>query len=114
MTSSRKEAIRAYKERKIPRGVFAMRCRVTNHVWVDSTLNLEAAENRIWFALRQGDIHSDKSLVAEFQAHGREAFTFDVLEQIDDDITPIALKDLLKEKKLHWMAQLSATSISPV
>ncbi len=114
MTTSRKEAIRAYKERKIPRGVFAVRCSATNRVWVDSTPNLEAAENRIWFALRQSDIHSDKSLVMEFQTHGREAFTFDVLEQIDDDVTAIALKDVLKEKKLHWMAQLSATSISPI
>jgi hypothetical protein len=114
MISSRKAAIQAYKERPIPRGVFAVRCRATNRVWVDSALNLEAAENRIWFALRLGDVHMDKSIVAEFQAHGREAFHFEILEKIDDDVTPMALKDLLKEKKLLWMAQLGALTISPM
>ena len=47
MTSSRKAAIQAYKERKTPRGVFAMRCRVTGNVWVDSAMDLEAALTRL-------------------------------------------------------------------
>jgi hypothetical protein len=114
MVSSRKAAIQAYKERRIPRGVFAVRCRVTNGVWVDSAMNLEAAENRTWFGLRLGDVHTDKAIVSDFQTHGREAFTYEILEQIDDDVTPMALKDLLKEKKLHWMAQLGARTISPM
>lgn len=114
MISSRKAAIQAFKERKIPRGVFAVRCRATDSVWVDSAMNLEAAENRIWFTLRLGDIHMDKSIAAEFQAHGREVFSYEVLEEIGDDVNPVALKDLLKEKKLRWMKQLGARTISPM
>jgi hypothetical protein len=114
MDSSRKAAIQAYKERKAPRGVFAVRCSTTSNVWVDSALDLEAAQNRIWFSLRLGDVHSEKSLVEEFQAHGREAFTYEILEKIDDDTEPMAVKDLLKERKLHWIAQLGARRISPL
>ncbi len=49
MTSSRKAAIRAFKERKTPRGIFAVRCSVTGGVWVDSAMDLDAAKNRVWF-----------------------------------------------------------------
>jgi hypothetical protein len=114
MTNSRKAAIQAFKERKTPRGIFAVRCGATGNVWVDSAMDLEAAENRTWFALRHGDRFADKAIVAEFETHGREAFTFEVLEKFDDDVVQMALRDLLKERKLHWMAQLGARAISPV
>jgi hypothetical protein len=54
MISSRKAAIQAFKECRIPRGVFAVQCRVANSVWVDSAVNLEATESRTWFGLRNG------------------------------------------------------------
>jgi hypothetical protein len=112
MTSSRKAAIQAYKERKAPRGVFAVRCQPTNHVWVDSAMDLEAAQNRIWFSLRAGgDAQIDKSIVAEYQTHGRDAFTYEVLEKFEDDVEPIALKDLLKQRRQHWMDQLGARKL---
>jgi len=114
MTSSRKAAIQAYKERKIPRGVFAMRCHATGNVWVDSAMDLGAAENRTWSSLRHGDVHIDESIAAEFQTHGREAFTFEILEKLDEDVVPMALRDLLKERRLHWLAQLGARKLSPV
>jgi hypothetical protein len=114
MTSSRKDAIRAYKERKAPRGVFAMRCGATGNVWVDSAMDLEAAENRMWFALRHGGAHVEKSILLEFQDHGRDAFSYEILEKFDDDVEALALRDLLKERKLHWLAQLSAQKLSPV
>jgi hypothetical protein len=114
MNSSRKAAIQAYKERKPARGIFAIRSSVTSALWVDSAMDLPAAENRIWFALRLGDKQLDKSLAAEFNQHGRDAFTFEILETLADDITPMALRDLLKERKFHWMAELSAGKISPI
>jgi hypothetical protein len=110
----RKAAIQAYKERKTARGVFAVRCQPTGSVWVDSAMDLRAAENRTWASLRLGDVHAEPTLVAEFQEHGRDAFTFEILEQLDDDVTPMALRDLLKEKKLHWLERLTARKLSPV
>jgi hypothetical protein len=114
MTSSRKAAIQAFKERKTPRGIFAVRCRATGTVWVDSAMDLDAAENRTWFVLRNGDAQIDKSIAVEFQTHGREAFTYEILEKLDDDVMPLAIRDLLRERKLHWLAQLGARKLSPV
>jgi hypothetical protein len=75
-------------------------------------MDLEAAQNRIWFSLRAGgDAQMDKSIVAEYQTHGRDAFTYEILEKLDDDIQRIALRDLLKERKLHWLAQLQARKL---
>jgi hypothetical protein len=113
MTSSRKAAIRAFKERKTPRGIFAVRCHVTGGVWVGSAMDLAAMENRTWSALRFGDAQMDKSIVLEFSKHGREAFTYEILEELDQDVMPMAMRDLLKERKLHWQAQLRAGTLWP-
>jgi hypothetical protein len=114
VNTSRKAAIQAYKERKPPRGIFAIRCNTTGSVWVESALDLDAAENRTWFSLRHADRQLDQSIAAEFQTQGRDAFTYEVLEKLDDDIAQMALKDLLKEKKLQWMAKLGAGKLWPV
>jgi hypothetical protein len=104
----RKEAIRAYKERKTPRGIFAIRCQPTGGVWVESAMDLGAAENRTWASLKLRDVQLNPTLAAQFQEHGREVFTFEVLEKLDDDVAEIALRDLLKEKKTLWLERLKA------
>ncbi|SRR5579883_654825 len=114
MNDSRKAAIQAYKERKPERGIFAIRCTATGDVWVDSAMDLPAAENRIWFALKMGDRFTEQTLVAEFTKLGREAFTFEVLEKLDEDVADLNLRDLLKQKKLFWIEKLSARKITPV
>ena len=109
---ARKEAIREYKERKIPRGVFAVRCADTGQAWVDSTLDLRAAQNGLFFGLRTGSFRN-VALQAEWVRHGEKAFHFDILETLDDDVLPIALRDVLKEKKLRWVTQLGAQPLLP-
>jgi len=108
----RKEAIKEYKARKVTRGVFAVRCTDTGQVWVDSSTNLDAAQNREWFCLRHG-FHQNKALQAEWDAHGKEAFLYELLEKLDEDVSAVGVNDLLKEKKRHWVAQLGAQSLSP-
>ena len=110
---NRKEAIREYKERKVARGVFAIRCAPTGSVWVDSAMDLDAAENRVWFALRLGDKFMEKTIVAQYGSHGRDAFSYEVLETIDGDTPQMSLRDLLKERKLHWVEKLQAHKLSP-
>jgi hypothetical protein len=48
------------------------------------------------------------SLQAEWNAHGEAAFEYRILETLKDDPHPLALADLLKEKKKLWIAQLRA------
>ena len=52
MTSDRKAAIAAYKERKTIAGIFVIRCKASPQAWVGQTPNLEKVQNRIWFTLR--------------------------------------------------------------
>ena len=113
MNSSRKEAIRAYKERKPERGIFAIRCLPTADVWVESSPDLPAASNRIFFLLQLGDRFLEKSAVENFSAHGRDAFSFEILETLDEEINPLTVKDVLKERKLHWAAHLTAKKLTP-
>jgi hypothetical protein len=114
MDSARKAAIQAYKERKTPRGIFALRCTVTGGVWVDSAMDLRAAENRAWSELRMGGAHVEKNIAAEFREHGQDNFRFELLETLDEDIAELSLRDVLKERKLHWIERLGARKLSPV
>jgi hypothetical protein len=104
---TRKEAIREYKERKTPRGIFSVRCTPNGRVWVGSSRNLDASKNSYWFGLRMGG-HLDRSLQAEWTAQGEEAFTYEVLETFDDDVHPMELNDLLKRKQAEWVLKLDA------
>ena len=106
----RKEAIRKFKERQPPRGVFAVRSAATGEVWVGSFTNLEAMRNRLWFSLRLG-VHRDASLQDAWNTQGEQAFAYEILEKFDDDLCAIELNDRLKERKLHWAAKLGARTL---
>ena len=106
----RKAAIREFKERKVPQGIFAVRCTSTGQVWVESSPNLNAAKNALFFFLRHGN-HYNKSFQAECDIHGEQAFQFEILEKLNDDEPSIGVRDLLKEKKRHWITQLNARAL---
>jgi hypothetical protein len=106
----KKAAIRAYKERKPNRGVYAVRCVPTGQVWVGSSPTLDAARNRLSFALNMGK-HDNRELVEAWKAHGEAAFSIEVLEKLDEDILPMSVNDLLKEKKLEWAKKLDAPAL---
>jgi hypothetical protein len=110
--ASRKDAIRAYKERTPDRGAYAIRCRPTSRAWVGATNNLGAAHNRTWFTLRLGQ-HRDQSMQADWNAHGEASFQFDVLEQVDEDVAPMGVDDALKRMLRDWAARLNAPTLLP-
>jgi hypothetical protein len=105
--TDKKEAIRKFKERKPLVGAYAVRCTANGRVWVGTSRNLEATRNGVWFCLRTGS-YIDKSLQAEWNAHGEPAFQYEILETLDGDLHPLAVNDMLKERSTHWMTQLSA------
>ena len=106
--SDRKAAIREFKERKTQQGIFEVRSIPTGKVWVGSSRNLDATKNSIWFTLRLGG-HPDRSLQAEWNVHsGQEFFSYEVLEILDDDVSALAAKDLLKEKARDWILKKNA------
>src|ERR1700733_6605136 len=94
----RKEAARQFKERKPSPGIYALRCSATGRAWVDSSPNLDAAQNSQFFQLRQR-LHRNKELQAEWNAHGEPSFRFEVLEKLREHTPPLNLRDLLAERK---------------
>ncbi|MGJ5817614.1 GIY-YIG nuclease family protein [Paludibaculum fermentans] len=106
-SAERKEINRKYKELKPNMGIFAVRCAASGLVWVGATRNLDATRNQNWFALNHGS-HRDKGLQAEWNARGGEAFTYEVLEKLDEELLPMAVADVLKEKRRLWVEELGA------
>jgi hypothetical protein len=105
--AERKEAARQFKERKPSPGVYALRNRASGRMWVDSSPNLDAAQNSQFFQLRQG-LHRNKELQAEWNAEGEASYEFVVLENLPEDTPPLNLRDVLQERKLFWAAQSRA------
>ena len=105
---SRREAIRDWKERKVCAGVYTVRCAATGEAWVAGSRNIDAQQNSLWFGLRSGG-HANRAMHAAWVAHGPDAFSFEVLERIeDDDLTPLGRADLIKARERHWLAALGA------
>jgi hypothetical protein len=105
--AARKEAIRKFKEQKPLRGAFAVRCKATGQVWVGASLNLAATKNGTWFSLRHRG-HLDRGLQHQWNICGEDQFQYEVLETLEEDLTPLEIPDLLKEKRRYWIAHLKA------
>jgi hypothetical protein len=106
----RKAAIAAYKERKTPFGIFAVRCTATGQVWVGRSQHLDTQRNGLWFALKHGS-GMNRDLQAAWTACGEGAFTFEELERLSDETLPYLRQAQLKERLVHWKAELDAALI---
>lgn len=109
-TDDRKAAIAAYKKRKSIAGIFAVRCAASGQVWVGRALDLDAIQNRVWFALRRGS-HGNRELQGAWSAHGEGGLTFETLERLQEDELPYVRDALLRERAAHWSATLKGAAI---
>jgi hypothetical protein len=103
----KREARKEFKSRRTPKGIFAIRCAATSEVWVSASDHLDSARNGVWFQLRNG-LHQNKRLQSEWNARGEGAFAYEVLETLDDDVSPLLLKDVLLGRQTHWEKKLGA------
>jgi hypothetical protein len=103
----KREAARQFKDRKVAAGAYAVRCTPAAAVWVGVARNLHAARNACWFSLRMHG-HRVASLQAAWDVHGEDAFTFEILQALDDDTHALAVNDSLKALKSSWMDNLGA------
>ncbi len=112
MSNDRKrELVREYKERKVRRGVFAVRCAPSGEVWVSASPNLEAQQNGLWFQLKLGGSHANPALKAAWKLHGEAAFSYEILAELsDEERSAYALKADLKALEEEWRAKLGAKS----
>lgn len=109
--SLRRQAVRDFKERKVSRGIFVVRCTATGEAWVGSSRNLDQQQNSIWFGLRAGG-YINRSVQAAWTAHGEAAFAFEVLETLDDeDLGDLGRADLLKSRAAKWRVEIGAAKL---
>jgi hypothetical protein len=110
VTTDRKAAIAAYKERKTIAGIYVVRCAASGQAWVGQALDLDKVKNRIWFSLRQGG-HPCRSLQAAWNTHGEAGMTFGECERLEDEETDYIRSARLKERLGHWRSTLQAEAI---
>lgn len=108
--TERKAAVSAYKERKVPAGIFAVRCAATGQCWIGRAPDLTTIQNRIWFMLRLGSA-TCASLQAAWCVQGEGAFAFEVIEQIADEEDAYIRGKLLKSRQAYWCGEKGAAAI---
>jgi hypothetical protein len=108
-TEARKLAIADYKKRTRVAGIYAVRCAVTDEVWVGKTLDLDKVQNRIWFSLRTGS-HLNRGLQRAWSTHGEAALSFEQLERLEEEELCYVRDNLLKERLAHWSTALKASA----
>jgi predicted GIY-YIG superfamily endonuclease len=110
--SGRKALLRAYKERKVEAGVYAVRCKTSGEAWIGVTPDLATRQNGVWFSLRLGS-HRDKALQAAWNAYGADAFAFEAVEVVDTEgLDRFGRDSRLKARRDHWIAALNARGLN--
>lgn len=108
--AARRQIAHEFKERKVARGIFVVRCAASEVAWVGSSPNLDAAKNSLWFQLR-GGLSRHSSLQEAWKLHGDHAFTLEVLERFPEDTPNLLLNDLYAQKKHEWALTLEACEL---
>ena len=83
----RKALIREYKQTRRPMGVFRVTNTISGMSLVGSSIDLPAILNRHRAQLRL-DSHSDKDFQRDWNAHGHDAFEFEVLDTLERSNEP--------------------------
>ncbi len=109
-SSRRKELMQQYAERKPSVGVFAVKCAATGEAWVAWTRALDKRKNGIWFELRAGGGLGVTEIYPSWKAHGENAFSYEILEEISEE-NPHKLERLLDERARYWRTQLGAGTV---
>lgn len=111
--TSRRDAVREYKERPPRRGVYALRCVPTGEVWVSASPNLEKQQNSTWFQLRLGS-HPNRAVQAAWTQHGEDAITFEVVDELESEAgaSDYAVKADLKTLETEWRERLGAKPVT--
>lgn len=102
----KKEAIREYKMSHRPMGVFQIRNKANEKVFIDSSNNIPGKINRHRFALNAG-LHANKPLQADWNEFGESAFEFETVEPLEprDDLSYDYRSDLQVLEEL-WLEKL--------
>ncbi|NQV08199.1 GIY-YIG nuclease family protein [bacterium] len=104
---SRKDLIRHYRETAQPMGIYQVANRETGAGVLGASTNLTAILNRHRAQLDSGG-HPDKALQRDWDAHGADAFVFEVLDILEARDDPgYDPSDDLAELEAMWRERLA-------
>ncbi|WP_437744206.1 metalloregulator ArsR/SmtB family transcription factor [Sorangium sp. So ce302] len=104
---TRKEMKRKYLETPKQAGIFQVKNTVNGKVLLGSSTNLHGPLNKHRFALSIG-AHQNQALQRDWQQHGADAFTFEVLEVVQQKDEPgFSVADELTLLEQIWLERLS-------
>lgn len=83
----RKALTQAYKLAFPAMGIFCIRNKMTDKQLIGQSANLNGALNRHRLELRMGT-HRNPALMADWRLFGEAAFSFEILEQIEERLPP--------------------------
>jgi len=104
---TRRTMIAAYKERKAPPGIYAIRCTLSGESWIGYAADLDSIANRIWFSLKMGR-HGNQGMQAAWKRHGMAGFVLEPLERFEEDLADFERAKLARDRLRHWQGQLAA------
>lgn len=81
-TEQKRELLAAYKARPIVGGVCAIQNQATGRLLLYATPNSEGQRNRFEFSVST-DHCIQAALAADWKEHGKESFTFQILEELE-------------------------------
>jgi hypothetical protein len=103
----RAELKQAYKEKPPPMGVFAVRNRANGKVLLGMSLNVPGMLNRIRFELSTGIHRTYPALQEDWNRHGADSFSFEVLDVLSPTEEPRTdPKEELRVLESLWLERL--------
>jgi hypothetical protein len=109
---NKKELIKEYKNQKHPAGLFAVKNKVENKMFIGISLNLPAKIRGVTFELELGS-HAYRNLAEDYKRLGKDQFDISILDEIElKDETEKELKKELEALEEMWIEKLKSEGVT--
>jgi hypothetical protein len=109
---NKKEIRKEYKNQKHPAGLYAVKNKPDNKMYIGTSINLPAKIRGITFELEMGS-HAYHNLAGDYRKLGKLNFEIFILDQIEvKDETERELKAELETLEAMWVEKLKGEGVS--
>jgi hypothetical protein len=109
---NKKELIKEYKNQKHPAGLFAVKNKPENKMFIGTSLNLPAKIRGVTFELELGS-HAYRNLAEDYKRLGKDKFDISILDEIElKDETEKELKKELEALEEMWIEKLKSEGVT--
>ncbi|MBE0570381.1 MAG: GIY-YIG nuclease family protein [Ignavibacteriaceae bacterium] len=109
---NKKEIKKEYKNQKHPAGLYAVKNKLDNKMFIGTSINLPAKIRGITFELEMGS-HTYDKLANNYKQLGKENFEIFILDQIEvKDETDRELRAELETLEAMWIEKLKSEGVT--